>query len=386
MQNAINKFFRQLGHIEQLPTASAYSQAREKFDGEAFIELNQVILKLFYREDEDYEKIVRLWKGRRLLGIDCSMMNLPDTEELRREYTVSRNQGETERVQAQSSFLYDLLNDVAINAVLGKQRAEREYIFDSHEGYIRESRDITLLDMNYADYSVMAYFTSKNKLFVIRDRLTHTFKQVWEFAGDPGRKDEIITLKATHNQRERVKHHRLPKEIRLRLIKVKLDENTYEILLTNLFDKDISTEDFKDLYAKRWNQETYFDRIKNLFAIEKFSGFSNRIIKQDFYGTVFLSSLESVFLKDTNMQLQARRAEMKYEEKVNRSVSISAMIDCTVDLFLNDRKPMDQKLCELKIFLKKNPVIIRPGRKFERKNQSSAKKLWFYKYKKKEIS
>lgn len=386
MQNAINKFFRQLGLIDLLPTASAYSQARDKFKGELFLELNQTILRIFYRKDEDYEKIVSLWKGRRLLGIDCSMINLPDTDELRRKYSLSKNGGEIQRVQAQCSLVYDLLNDITINATLGKQKAEKEYIFDNHDEYISEASDVAVLDMNYADYSVMAYFISKNKYFVIRDRLTHTFRQVWEFAQDPGRKDEIITLEVTGKQRGIVRKKGLPRQIRLRLIKVRLNDGRDEILLTNLFDKAVTTEDFKEVYQKRWNQETYFDRLKNILEVEKFSGFSDQIIKQDFYGTVFLSSLESVMIKDADMELRERSSGLKYEEKVNRSVSLSTMIDYTVDLFLNEKKTIDEKFEELTVFLLKNPVTVRPHRKYDRKVRTSYLRLRYYKYRKKDIS
>lgn len=385
LQNAINKFFRALGQTEQVPTASAYSQARGKIDGELFIELNHALQGEFYKKDEGYKEVIKLWNGWRVLGVDATILNLPDTEELRRLYSISRNQEEVEHVQAQASILYDLLNDMPLNSELDRQKAERDYIFESHEEYI-EPGDVLLLDMAYADYSVMAYLSLKKKKFVIRAPLKHTFKQVSEFALNRTRTDETFTLKNTDHQRQRVKRKRLPEEIQLRMLKVELEEGKDEILLTNLFDKNLSENDFKELYSKRWNQETYFNRIKNLFEIERFSGLSNRVIKQDFYGTVFLTALESLLVKDTERDLREKSMELKYERKVNRSVSIGSMIDYTVELLLTDNKTTGEVIEELKLFLSKNPVLVKPGRKYERKTQNPYKKLWAYKYKKKKIS
>ena len=42
MQNALNKFFRVLGQLAHVVTASAYSQARQKVQPEVFVHLNEV--------------------------------------------------------------------------------------------------------------------------------------------------------------------------------------------------------------------------------------------------------------------------------------------------------------------------------------------------------
>ena len=64
-----------------------------------------------------------------------------------------------------------------------------------------------------------------------------------------------------------------------------------EILATNLTPEEFSTEDLKELYAKRWTVETGFDRLKNLIEIEDFSGTQRKIIEQDFYAHIFVYNL-----------------------------------------------------------------------------------------------
>ena len=59
---------------------STYGQARDKINYEAFIELRNDIKEQFYQE-YDYVK----YKGYRLLGVDGSMIILPNNEDTRKD-------------------------------------------------------------------------------------------------------------------------------------------------------------------------------------------------------------------------------------------------------------------------------------------------------------
>ncbi len=61
LQNRINKFFDDLKLLENIPTASAFCQAREKIKPEFFKVLNEKVVKFFY---ENYEKKVLLRDGK----------------------------------------------------------------------------------------------------------------------------------------------------------------------------------------------------------------------------------------------------------------------------------------------------------------------------------
>ncbi|MEW6738100.1 MAG: hypothetical protein AB1489_42895 [Acidobacteriota bacterium] len=69
-QNAVNRLFRELGKVEEVATASAYSQARQKLKPELFIDLNELVVSNFYQR---YEEDVQHWDGRRLIGVDVSI-------------------------------------------------------------------------------------------------------------------------------------------------------------------------------------------------------------------------------------------------------------------------------------------------------------------------
>jgi hypothetical protein len=150
LQNALNRFFRALGLLPEVSTASAYSQARQKVEPGLFPHLHQLVVEQFYTLYAS-EGGVKRWQGRRVIGIEGTMINLPDTTATRAHYPRHGNQqGRAIWVQALGSRCYDLLNDVALEATLGKQQAEKESIFTSHLQGMAPGDGI-VLDRGYAD-------------------------------------------------------------------------------------------------------------------------------------------------------------------------------------------------------------------------------------------
>jgi len=50
------------------------------------------------------------------------------------------------------------------------------------------------------------------------------------------------------------------------------------LLITNLSKNELKYEESKELYFKRWGIKTKFDKLKNKFQIENFSGIKPLII------------------------------------------------------------------------------------------------------------
>src|SRR5262249_12946718 len=164
-QPAVNRLFQELGEVEAVATSSASSQARQKLKPELFRDLNAMIVGSFYRLYDEAHGL-QLWHGRRLVGVDGSYRNLPDTEELREKFSVQVNQ-DRERVQALSSICDDLLNDVALSAELGKKQAEKNFLQSTHLSALKAG-DVVVMDRLSADYVVMAWLLGQDLDFVIR--------------------------------------------------------------------------------------------------------------------------------------------------------------------------------------------------------------------------
>ncbi len=105
-------------------------------------------------------------------------------------------------------------------------------------------------------------------------------------------------------------------------------------------------------------------------------------IEQDFYGVTFLSTLESVLSKYDEKEIteESREKQLKYEYKINKSVSYSAIVDYIVDLLLNLNKSPGEVMDDLSRLFRTGRTPIRPGRKFKRKNLTATQQLRYHKY------
>jgi Transposase DDE domain len=386
LQHALNRVFQALGRVTEVPTASAYSQARQKLHPALFQHLNDVVIEDFYRlYGADGE--VKRWQGRRLLGIDGSVFNVPDTRETRQCYSVQANQyADGERVQALGSVCYDLWNQVALSAGLGRKQAEKQFIFTRHLS-VMDVGDVIILERAYADYSVMAMLQAHRRDFVIR--LPRRSFRAAEPLGTSPEREQIVTLPLPRSQRRFVAAQDLASSLQVRLIKVDLPSGEQEVLAPSLLDgRAYPHAELQRLYALRWGVEPYYDRVKNIFEIERFSGRSVLSIEQDFYGVIFLATFESVLTKEAEAELAQESAtkQCHYAARVNRTMSYLALVDHTVALLLDPQVTLEGTIATLHQLFKTNPTRSRPGRQVPRKVRSRARQVWFLRYAKRLIA
>jgi Transposase DDE domain len=380
LQNAVNKFFSALGQVWDVVTASAYSQARQKVQPEVFVHLNTVAAEEYYTRYGADDEVV-LWHGHRVLGVDGSYLNLPDTEETRREFSVQTNQHPGgEQVQALASVLYDLRNDLGLSAALGPKQAEKNLLFGTHLA-VTQRGDVLVCDRAYADYSVMSMLLAWQCHFVIRFP-RQSFTAINAFWASPDQ-ERVVTLEVPARARAYVAQHQLPTTLRVRLIKVLLASGEVEVLGTDLLDAwTYPAAEFKPVYGWRWSHETYHDRIKNIFEVERFSGKNVYTIQQDFYGVIFLATLESILSKPAQAALtaQSKTRACRYAPQVNRAVSYVTVLEYIVQLLGDPGRSPASTLAAIERLLLTTPTRQRPGRQFLRKKRSAAHRLRFAKY------
>jgi len=380
LQNAVNKFFTAIGEVWRVVTAGAYRQARQKVQPEVFVYLNAVTCEEYYTRYGADDDVV-LWQGRRVLGVDGSYLNLPDTDETRRVFSVQTNQHPGgEQVQALASVLYDLRNDVGLSAALGPKQAEKNLLFETHLA-VTQRDDVLVCDRAYADYSVMAMLLAWQCHFVIRFP-RQSFTAVNAF-GAASAQERVVTLEVPSSARAYVSQHQLPTTLRVRLIKVLLVSGEVEVLGTDLLDaRTYPASEFKTVYGWRWQHETYHDRIKNIFELERFSGKSVQAIKQDFYGVIFLATLESILSKPAQAELtaQGEARQCRSAPQVNRAVSYVTVLDHIVPLLSDLHRSPASTLAAIERLLLTSPTRPRPGRRVPRHKRSAAYRLRFAKY------
>src|SRR5262249_19730923 len=88
-----------------------------------------------------------------------------------------------------------------------------------------------------------------------------------------------LISEVTHHCRS-FTEYTLPASLKVRLIRVELEDGEIEVLGTSLLDRArYPRAEFKQVYGYRWNEETWLRRLKSVFELERFSGTSSLAIE-----------------------------------------------------------------------------------------------------------
>lgn len=383
LQLALNEVLSKLS--QPLVSKSAYSQARQHLKHTAFIELNtEGVVKPYY-EAGDEER----WRGMRVLGIDGSKVILPDNAAIyaafgRIKRTVGKKgkKGDGYYSYAQASVLYDVLNKIALDSLLAKSTAYEVDLAERHLAHT-QAGDLLVCDRNYASYRWFATLVQQQRTFVIRCP-QHSFKPVQAMFAGEGADSQIVTLSVPAGKSKEMRHRHLPKQIKVRLVRIVLADGSYEVLATNLLDVHAYlTADFGRLYQLRWGVETFYQRLKTRLTLENFSGYSVEAVKQDFFAAVFLTSLETILTQDAQSHLRQRSAATQHTYQVNNAVAFNAIKNHAFELLYADID-IDSLLDKLtKLFLT-DPSCIRPTRHVPHRAPNYYRRYVFHRHKRKD--
>jgi hypothetical protein len=340
-------------------TQSAFIQCRKKINHEVYIHLSNKLALEFYT---DNDASVKLWNGFRLLAIDGSDINLPNTHELELIYGKRKNQYGTTFVQAKVSVMYDVLNHIVIDSAIspwktGEHALAVEHLKASSKG------DLIIYDRGYPSFNLIFEHVVREIDFLIRSRIdfSNQTKSFYESGAD----SEVVAIKPRHSADLTDKKYGKDTSITVRLVKVNLPNGTTEILISSLIDEERFPNDiFKDLYAKRWGVETFYDELKNKIKTENFSGYSQHSILQDFYAAIFVSNVQSLIVGEINDEI-ALKTKTKLKYKVNNNLSYGFLKNRIISMFFDDSN-INDRTDELRALFKKHLVPIRPDRKFKR--------------------
>lgn len=371
-------------NLSVCPTASAFSQARSKLQPAFFKEWTSEAVNYFY-DHYPGELLVSTWHGRYLWAIDCSTLTLPDTPETRKLFTVTSNQfPNSKTVLGQASLVFDVLNELPVNACLGKIQSEANYVIESHSKQFNPFT-VAIYDRVYTDYAIVATHANTSSDFVIRCRKTQTFKIINEFLENDAT-DKVYILQVPKNKRPRASANGWSKQVQVRLIKIMLDNGEIEVLMTSLLDQvEFPAVEFKWLYGMRWGVETAFFRFKHQLEVECFSSKKIHNIEQEFHGSIFLQAFESILNKvqDHSMRVKSKEKKLKYVYRVNKSGAFTVISDHIVGLFLLDNEDLPHHLIAYQKDISRNKSLVRPGRRESRPNLTPTKRLNYHLYRKK---
>lgn len=358
LQASIYTFFEAQRKEQVEYSKQAFSKGRQRIKWEAFQELFQATVDKFYEKAES-----ATWRGYHLLGIDGTRLNLPCTDELNEIYGAQTSQGALQ-VQALVSCLYDLLNGMIVDVrIAGCKSSERDAAKEIIQTFDNTNinNPVFIMDRGYPSAELIDVIGRTNYKFIMR--CSSEFLRNMKLA----EQDNTIVY-----QFAKLKH-----PTKIRVVKVQLSPENTEYLITNLFNSDITVDDFSDLYHKRWGIESRYNDIKNKLEIENFTGYSPDAILQDFYASLFLANLAGALEFDLHEEIEATHSkpENKYEYRMNLNMTISELKRVVIEMLITKSKLKRLRLFgRMKSRLMKAVVPVRPNREFPReKRHKSAK-------------
>ena len=208
---------------------------------------------------------------------------------------------------------------------------------------------IVIADRGYESYNVFAHIQEKDWKFLIRvkDFNTHRNSGIIDGLDLPDEEvfdfdiDLNLTYKQTNEAKELLKdrnHYKhlkngrrfdyLPSKnkkheplkmynLKFRVVRFKISEDSYEVILTNLDKQSFPISVIKELYGKRWGIETSFRKLKYTVGLLYFHSKKVDFIFQEIYARLIMYNFFELIISSTVVQKKQR----KYEYMINFSVA-----------------------------------------------------------------
>ncbi|MGZ5192137.1 MAG: IS4 family transposase, partial [Flavisolibacter sp.] len=293
----IQEFFDSLQKDVECSTKGAFSLQRTKLQALFFKAWNKWLVESFYHY---YGTEVQRWRDFRVQAVDGSTAYLVNNKDVI-EYFGTQDNQHVSIPMARVMQIQDILNDLTVWAELRPIKESEQAIIARQVSSLYED-SLTLFDRAYASYALMYLMINQEtpRHFVMRCKAGFN-KEVKQFLTS-AKSTKTIELTATPAAIATLKEHgyivTAETNIKVRMVKVKLNSGEVEILLTNLYDEKLfTTEDLKYLYGLRWGIETTYSKQKNQQQMEQFSGHRVICIQQDYAAGIFVANLQSLIEK-----------------------------------------------------------------------------------------
>jgi hypothetical protein len=334
---------------EKPVSASAFCQARDKVSC-GF--LSQLLAQLDERFDAAFPDQSR-WRGRRVLAVDGSSINLQRSHALFRAY---RCASEAHNPQAKISTLINVISKVPVDVAVGPyQASERHLLTESHLRHVR-SGDIVVLDRGYPGSNEFAAMLEVGADFVVRMSTAGSFSQVQQFAGSSASDCELLLDPSSTAE------SRIP--IPVRLIRSKRNGGEDVIIATTLRRSDgYSIKDIEQLYKLRWEAEEYYKALKSDYMAQGQLHARNPIgVRQEIIAMMIFHSL-------SRLALAAAAVETGTPYSVlSTKAACVGTFDYLLRMFFHGREPIQEWAHRLVHRLARSHVPRRPNRSYPRRS------------------
>lgn len=321
------------GFDPKMVSVSAIVQRRAKILPSAF-------QHLFYEFNKAFAQ-TSFFHGYRLYAVDGSDIHIPTNPDDKRTFFVAADNAKGYNL-IHLNALYDLLNRRFIEAVLQDRRDENENnaLINMLENVARDT--IIVADRGYESYNNIAHLEAKGLKYVIRVRSKYGISEKFNLPVDKEvdfTADVLLTRRYTNEVKSNPDIYRflgtnltfdfLPKgskdtyPLKFRIIRIKISEDHYETIVTNLWDDKFSAEDIKLIYKMRWGIETSFRELKYHIGLIAFHSKKKNCVIQEIFASLIMYNFSMLITEKVIIDDDKHN---KYRSRVNYAAAIHICI------------------------------------------------------------
>ena len=329
----------------------AVSKARQGINPSLFRELFDLSVDHFCQS----RLPAKLWRGKeRIYAVDGSKIQLPDSRSNFSSFgeMFSRANPDRRWSMALASVIYDVNNDFICHGLLRPfLSSERTAALDHCKalealGILKGA--VLVFDRGYYSEAMFRYFSDNGYHCVMR--IKENIRLARSCKGD-----SVLSLDFDGDRSHP------PVKIPVRVISIDLGNGTTEYLATNLFNKEYTRNDFKELYFKRWNLELKYNELKNQLLLEEFNGATSISVEQEFFINLLYSNLASLVKASADSEIKENsRSDNRFRYQANRAYIIGRLKDIFTPVLVGG-KPYSE-VDNLFRMAARNRSQIQPGR------------------------
>lgn len=224
------------------------------------------------------------FRGHDVYAIDGSTLRLSYSDELKKRFPdVGSGATKTHYPKARIVLATHMISGIPKTLRVDDQYIGERKLMQSLLSEL-ENNSILLLDRGFDGISSLNTIIENNKKFVCRLRSElWSSSEVYLFTKSKSQ-ETVVTLRNKHQE-----------EILVRLLKYKKDRHgNWIVLATNLFNNNnYPKAELWDLYARRWDIETTYYRVKALFKVESFHSKKINGVLQEIWGSILVLAMNS---------------------------------------------------------------------------------------------
>ena len=361
--------YMKIAHPGMEISKPGYLKQRMKLNPLAFYELYRHHNRNFYAESG-----FSTFQGYLVLASDGSGINIPTTRETLEEFGTSSRKGTKPQASIGLVCLYDVMNRMILESDCCKCKFDEMRLAEEQIDRVRETIGasqpfLVVMDRGYPSTAAFIRMMEKGILFLVRLKSSDYKKEQSALSGPDGWVDILLDKSRINHYKGTDIGQRMEElgSVTLRMVKVSLQEEREEILITNLPSETFDRFQIAELYQMRWGIETAYETLKDRLQIENFTGTKPVLLLQDIYSTIYISNLAEDIIRDAEAELDEKEKRRKHKMMINRTLSIGILKNDLIYILLEkDEEKQDRLFQQIYEDISKNLVPVRPDRHYHR--------------------